>query len=59
MRASSIFSLFQFHLFLSVCMCVVGFMCYYGHVENTSNLGEDVVQSFFFGAAVEIPGEKK
>lgn len=30
-------------------------MCYYGHVENTSNLGGDVAWSFFFGAAVEIP----
>ena len=30
-------------------------MCYYGHVENTSNLGGDVAWSFFFGALVEIP----
>ena len=30
-------------------------MCYYGHVENTSNLGHDLYWSFFFGALVEIP----
>ena len=30
-------------------------MCYYGHAENTSNLGGDVAWSFFFGALVEIP----
>ncbi len=30
-------------------------MCYYGHVENTSNLGHDLYWSFFFGALVEVP----
>ncbi len=30
-------------------------MCYYGHVENTSNLGHDLYMSFVFGALVEIP----
>ena len=34
----------------------MGFMCYYGHVQNTSNLGEgNVYKSYFLGALVEIP----
>ena len=35
---------------------MMGFMCYYGHVQNTSNLGEgNVYKSYFLGALVEIP----
>lgn len=34
---------------------VVGFMCYYGHVENTSNLGGDGFTKYVYGALVEIP----
>ena len=31
-------------------------MCYYGHVQNTSNLGEgNVYKSYFLGALVELP----
>ena len=34
----------------------MGFMCYYGHVQNTSNLGEgNVYKSYFLGALVELP----
>jgi len=37
-------------------ICFMGFMCYYGHVQNTSNLGEgNVYKSYFLGAIVEIP----
>jgi len=37
-------------------ICMMGFMCYYGHVQNTSNLGEgNVYKSYFLGALVEIP----
>ncbi|XP_018021418.1 organic cation transporter-like protein isoform X2 [Hyalella azteca] len=34
---------------------MVGCMCYYGHAQNTANLGDDMLVSFFLGAAVEIP----
>ena len=35
---------------------MMGFMCYYGHVQNTSNLGEgNIYKSYFLGALVEIP----
>jgi len=35
---------------------MMGFMCYYGHVQNTSNLGEgNVYKSYFLGALVELP----
>ena len=44
-----------FHSVLVVIICIVGFMCYYGHAENTKNLGGDLAWSFFFAAAVEIP----
>jgi len=37
-------------------ICMMGFMCYYGHVQNTSNLGEgNVYKSYFLGALVELP----
>jgi len=37
-------------------ICMMGFMCYYGHVQNTSNLGEgNIYKSYFLGALVEIP----
>lgn len=42
--------------FLVNVICMMGFMCYYGHVQNTSNLGEgNVYKSYFLGALVEIP----
>jgi len=42
--------------FLVNIICMMGFMCYYGHVQNTSNLGEgNVYKSYFLGALVEIP----
>ena len=34
---------------------VTGFMCYYGYVENTSNLGSDGFSKYVYGALVEIP----
>ena len=33
---------------------ISGFMCYYGHVEHTSQLGHDLYWSFFYGACVEV-----
>jgi len=42
--------------FLCTIICMMGFMCYYGHVQNTSNLGEgNIYKSYFLGALVEIP----
>ena len=39
-----------------VLVSMMGFMCYYGHVQNTSNLGEgNVYKSYFLGALVELP----
>ena len=34
---------------------MAGCMCYYGHSQNTSNLGDNVLRSFFLASAVEIP----
>ena len=34
---------------------MAGFLCYYGHVQNTSNLGDNQYTCFFFGALVEVP----
>ena len=33
----------------------IGFLSYYGHASNTSNLGNDMHLSFIFAAIVEIP----
>jgi len=42
--------------FLVNVICMMGFMCYYGHVQNTSNLGEgNVYKSYFLGSIVEVP----
>merc|ERR1712025_48294 len=46
----------RLNAFLCTVICMMGFMCYYGHVQNTSNLGEgNVYKSYFLGALVEIP----
>merc|ERR1719474_385231 len=46
----------RLNAFLVNVICMMGFMCYYGHVQNTSNLGEgNVYKSYFLGALVEIP----
>lgn len=36
-------------------ICMMGYMCYYGHVQNTSNLGDNHYMNYFLGALVEIP----
>ena len=33
---------------------MMGFICYYGHVQNTSNLGDNIFTSNFLGALVEV-----
>ena len=33
----------------------MGFVSYYGHASNTSNLGKDMHLSFIFAALVEVP----
>ena len=33
---------------------MMGFISYYGHVQNTSNLGENIFKSHLFGALVEV-----
>ena len=33
----------------------IGFVSYYGHASNTSNLGKDMHLSFIFAALVEVP----
>jgi len=34
---------------------MVGCLCYYGHSQNTGNLSDNVLKSFFMGSLVEIP----
>ncbi|KAF2361268.1 Major facilitator superfamily [Trinorchestia longiramus] len=34
---------------------MVGCMCYFGHAQNTSNLDDNMLMSFFLGALVEVP----
>ena len=51
-------SLIIYNYMIETCAVVsmMGFMCYYGHVQNTSNLGEgNVYKSYFLGALVELP----
>jgi len=40
---------------MSVRTRFIGFVSYYGHASNTSNLGSDMHLSFVFAALVEIP----
>lgn len=41
---------------LCMCVCFSGFLCYYGIVQNTSNMAEgNVYMSYFLGALSEIP----
>ncbi|XP_040576645.1 organic cation transporter-like protein isoform X2 [Lepeophtheirus salmonis] len=35
-------------------VCCSCFMCYYGHVQNTANLGSSIYFNFIYGALVEI-----
>ena len=34
---------------------MIGCMCYYGHCQNTANLGTNIFSSYLLGATVEIP----
>eukprot|EP00096_Caligus_rogercresseyi_P005493 TRINITY_DN21053_c0_g1_i1.p1 TRINITY_DN21053_c0_g1~~TRINITY_DN21053_c0_g1_i1.p1 ORF type:complete len:227 (-),score=22.41 TRINITY_DN21053_c0_g1_i1:143-787(-) len=34
-------------------VCCSCFMCYYGHVQNTANLGSNIYYNFFYGCLVE------
>jgi len=44
------------HSFLCTVICMMGFMCYYGMVQNTSNIGGDnIYMSYFLGALSEVP----
>jgi len=38
-----------------LCYTFIGFVAYYGHASNTSNLGSNMHLSFVFAALVEIP----
>lgn len=41
---------------LCTVICMSGFLCYYGMVQNTSNMGEgNIYMSYFLGALSEIP----
>merc|ERR1712032_1303914 len=41
---------------LCTVICMAGFLCYYGMVQNTSNMGQgNVYMSYFLGALSEIP----
>lgn len=41
---------------LCTIICMAGFLCYYGMVQNTSNMGQgNVYMSYFLGALSEIP----
>ncbi|KAL7637532.1 UNVERIFIED_CONTAM: hypothetical protein RMT77_012260 [Armadillidium vulgare] len=34
---------------------MIGCLCYYGHCQNTSNIGSDIFKNFILGATLEIP----
>ena len=34
---------------------MIAYMCYYGHTQNTSHLGSNILISYLLGALVEIP----
>uniref|UniRef100_A0A6A7FYT8 Organic cation transporter-like protein isoform X2 n=2 Tax=Hirondellea gigas TaxID=1518452 RepID=A0A6A7FYT8_9CRUS len=34
---------------------MLGCMCYYGHAQNTANMGKHLLLNYFLGAAAEIP----
>lgn len=34
---------------------MIGCMCFYGHCQNTANLGSDIFMSYLLGATIEIP----
>jgi len=41
---------------LCTVICMMGFMCYYGMVQNSSNMGQgNVYMSYFLGALSEVP----
>jgi len=40
---------------LAFVITFIGFVSYYGHASNTSNLGKDMHLSFIFAALVEVP----
>jgi len=40
---------------LAIVITFIGFVSYYGHASNTSNLGKDMHLSFIFAALVEVP----
>jgi len=46
---------FIVRIVLAVTNTFVGFVAYYGHASNTSNLGSNMHLSFVFAALVEIP----
>ena len=44
-----------FNNMYSIVYRFIGFVSYYGHASNTSNLGKDMHLSFIFAALVEVP----
>ena len=48
------FALATSHCFFKLIFSMMGFICYYGHVLNTSNLGDNIFTSNFLGALVEV-----
>jgi len=34
---------------------MIAYICYYGHTQNTSNLGKNILINYMLGALVEIP----
>lgn len=46
---------FLLRIFLAFIITLIGFVAYYGHASNTSNLGSNMHLSFVFAALVEIP----
>ena len=50
-----VYSIDSWYKTISNVLRFVGFVAYYGHASNTSNLGSNMHLSFVFAALVEIP----
>jgi len=45
----------RMNIFLVLVIWMLACLCFYGHCQNTANLGSDIFSSYFLGALVEIP----
>ncbi|CAL4082215.1 unnamed protein product, partial [Meganyctiphanes norvegica] len=49
------YPILRMNIFLVLVIWMLACLCFYGHCQNTSNLGSDVFSSYFMGALVEVP----